>query len=266
MKPSDLDTVEQLLRHQRRIRGKPFLKKLYADFYRTIRTELAAAVSGPVVELGAGTGFFKEIVPQAFPADILPSPFVALCCDGQRLPLRDESLTAIVMLNVFHHLPAPGRFLKEAERCLKPGGKVVMIEPWVTVGSLTVYRLLHHERTDPRQRGWDFKSSGPLSGSNQALPWIVFKRDRALFAARFPSLVIERIALHTPLGYLFSGGLSHPGSLPSSWFAALRRLEKGLRPLYPLTAMFATITLARRGGGDRKAPGGAPGRKDTHGC
>lgn len=245
MSRSDLDSVEQLLRHEGAIRGKPFLRRLYADFYRKIRAELAAAARGPVVELGAGAGFFTEVVPQAITADILPSPFVALCCDGQCLPFRGGSLAGIVMLNVFHHLPSPGRFLEEAVRCLEPGGKVVMIEPWMTAASEAIYRLLHHERTDPRQRGWDFESSGPLSGANQALPWIVFARDRALFAARFPRLEIERVAPHTPLGYLLSGGLSFRGSAPPSWFATCRRIEELLRPLYPLTAMFATIVLKR---------------------
>jgi 2-polyprenyl-3-methyl-5-hydroxy-6-metoxy-1,4-benzoquinol methylase len=43
-----------------------------------------------------------------------------------------ESLRGIVMTNVLHHIPDARAFLKEAARCLHPGGVIAMIEPWVS--------------------------------------------------------------------------------------------------------------------------------------
>ena len=37
------------------------------------------------------------------------------------------------------------RFLVELERCLKPGGKIVMIEPANTRFSRLIFRRFHHE-------------------------------------------------------------------------------------------------------------------------
>ena len=227
------------------IRNKPFLSRLYADFYEEIRLAMPEGVHGPVVELGAGAGFFKNHLPQLITGDVLPSRFIDVCFDARHLPFKPDSLKGIAMLNVFHHIPSAGLFLSDAQRCLKRGGVVVMIEPWITFWSHLIYKLLHHEATDTSQRGWDFESSGPLSGANQALPWIIFKRDGILFERIFPNLRIEAIRPHTPLRYLASGGLSHTATAPISWYAPLVRMETRAQPLRRGFSMFATIILKR---------------------
>jgi len=45
------------------------------------------------------------------------------------LPFADDTLRAIVMTDVLHHLQNLRRFFKEASRCVEVGGKVIMIEP-----------------------------------------------------------------------------------------------------------------------------------------
>jgi len=227
------------------IRNKPFLTRLYADFYEEIRLAMPVGVQGPVVELGAGAGFFRNHLPQLITGDVLPSRFIDVCFDARNLPFKTDSLKGIVMLNVFHHIPSAGVFLSDAQRCLKHGGVVVMIEPWITVWSHLIYKLLHHEATDTSQRGWDFESSGPLSGANQALPWIVFQRDRILFQRHFSHFRIEAVRPHTPLRYLASGGLSHKATAPLSWYAPLVRMETLAQPLRRGFSMFATIILRR---------------------
>ena len=106
--------------------------------------------------------------------------------------LRTDRLTGCAWIDVFHHLPDAQRFLSEAVRCLRPGGRIVMIEPANTVFARWVYTHAHHEPFDPNVRDWVFKSSGPVSGANGALPWVVFCRDRAVFERRFPALRIGR--------------------------------------------------------------------------
>jgi len=44
----------------------------------------------------------------------------------------DGSLRAIVMTDVLHHIPNVESFFAEAARCVRPGGVIVMIEPWLT--------------------------------------------------------------------------------------------------------------------------------------
>jgi SAM-dependent methyltransferase len=240
------DSLERYRHDQALIRRKPFLRRLYGDFYSEIVSALPRDVEGAVAEIGSGAGFLKDFLPQLITSEVLPSGMNDLCFDACRIPFRSASLKGILMLDVFHHIPSPAAFLEEATRCLKPGGAVIMIEPWMTPWSLGVLRLLHHERTDPRQIGWDFANTGPMSGANQALPWIVFQRDRNLFEERFPELDIINVSLHTPFCYLVSGGLTRWQAASGSWYPTVRRLENLLKPHYSVLAMFATIVIQLR--------------------
>lgn len=48
--------------------------------------------------------------------------------DAGRLPLADESVDAVTIVDAFHHLPDPDAALAEAARVLRPGGVVVLRE------------------------------------------------------------------------------------------------------------------------------------------
>jgi hypothetical protein len=131
-----------------------------------------------------------------------------------------------------------------------------MIEPWATSWSRPIYRHCHPEPFLPDAPTWDFPSSGPLSGANVALPWIVFARDRDCFEAEHPEWRIASIEPCMPFSYLLSGGLS-PVSIAPGWaFDPWQRVESLLAPWMRHLAMFAVIVLERLAAPD----GGLHGR------
>lgn len=197
------------------------------------------------MELGSGAGFLVERVGGLVTSDAFLLPGLRLAADARRLPFRDGSLRALLLTNVFHHVPDAAAFLAEAARCLRPGGVVAMVEPWLTRWSRLVYGRLHHEPCAPEAVDWAFPTTGPLSGANEALAWIVFSRDRERFARAFPSLAIRAIIPSMPLRYLVSGGVSMRALAPAFSFGLLRLLERALLALSGETAMFATIVLER---------------------
>jgi ubiquinone/menaquinone biosynthesis C-methylase UbiE len=138
--------------------------------------------------------------------------------DGQQLPFKDESLRAIVMTDVFHHLPKPREFFGESIRCLHSGGVIMMIEPWVTPWSKFVYKRFHSEPFVQEAPDWEFSRSGPLSGANGANPWIIFARDRDKFSKEFKELQVMSIRPIMPLRYLLSGGVSLRTSMPGGTY------------------------------------------------
>jgi SAM-dependent methyltransferase len=226
------------------IREKKFLRLIYEEWYGS----MVAALPGgpePVLELGAGAGFLQELLPGLITSEVFWLPGVRLVLDGQELPLASGSLRGIVMTNVLHHLPRVRRFFAEASRCLKPGGVLVMMEPWVTAWSRLIYDRLHPEPFWPAASTWEFPSQGPLSGANAALPWIIFARDREVLAREFPRLRLRKIELGMPFRYLLSGGMSRLRLAPALSFTFWRRLEKLLQPLMPRLAMFAQIELVK---------------------
>lgn len=224
------------------IREKPFLKQLYSEWYQLLKEALAPG-QRPILELGSGAGFLKEFVPGLVTSEVLVCPGIQVVLDGQRLPFSEESLAGIVMTNVLHHIPEPRRFLAEAGRCVRPGGILAMIEPWVTPWSRWVYSRLHTEPLNPDATEWEFPLIGPLSGANVALPWIIFERDRERFLSEFPQWRIQSIRPLMPVCYLVSGGVSLRSSLPGWIYPHLRAIEELLPDWSTRRAMFALIVL-----------------------
>lgn len=198
-----------------------------------------------MLELGSGAGFLDEVIPDLITSEVAVFEHVRLACDGTTLPFRDGALAAVVMTNVFHHLPDVGRFLAEAARAVRPGGALLMVEPWRTSLSELVYRHLHHEPFDPAAVDWRLPPGGPLTGANGALPWIVLERDRERLEKDFPQWEVESIEPKTFLRYLASGGLAWRCPMPSGTEGLWRVLD-ALLLRSTGSALFAQIVLRRR--------------------
>jgi SAM-dependent methyltransferase len=239
----DIDAPETTIKRSRLIKEKPFLRKIYEEWHSFLITALSNIPSGPVLELGSGGGFLKEQLPGLITSEVFYIPHVDIVLKGSFLPFRDQSLSGIVMIDVFHHINHSETFLAEVERCVKIKGKVVMVEPWVTPWSRIVYKHLHHELFEPEREDWGFPETGPLSGANGALPWIVFQRDKKKFMKEFPGLAIENIHLMMPFRYILSGGVSMRNLMPGWTFPLWGSLENLFKPTMNLWAMFGGIVL-----------------------
>ncbi|MDR4463990.1 MAG: class I SAM-dependent methyltransferase [Nitrospira sp.] len=233
-----VDDPRTTLLRRNLIKEKTFLRMLYSEWYERILNLLPEKTD--VLELGSGAGFLQEIIPGVITSEVFETPGVNLITDACDLPFPDQSLSAIVMTDVFHHIPDVGRFFLEATRCIRPGGKIVMIEPWCTSWSEWVYTHFHPEPFSPNS-GWEIPCAGPLSGANGALPWIIFQRDKALFEARYPQWRLKTLEPMMPFSYLLSGGVSMRSLVPGWMYHSIRALEQALSQRH--WAMFALIEL-----------------------
>jgi SAM-dependent methyltransferase len=227
------------------IGSKPFLKAIYDEWYGMLAQAVPSG-EGRVLELGSGGGYCAQFIPDLITSEVFPCAGIALTVDAQQLPFADRSLRAIVMTDVLHHMPDVRSFFSEARRCLRPGGKLLMIEPWVTPWSRMVFAGLHSEPFQPDATDWSFPSTGHVSGANIAMPWIVLVRDRAKFQAEFPELAVEEIHPFLPFRYLVSGGVTMRSLMPGFTHGAWALLERGLHSQMEHLGMFAFVSLRRR--------------------
>lgn len=242
----DLDSLEATAVHARLIREKPFLRRLYLQFYRDFDAAIGRATPGGLIlEIGSGSGFYREVRPGVRSLDLRPGADVDVAGSALALPFRDRTASAILLLNVLHHLPDPRAFFRECSRVLRPGGRVCLIEPHAGPLSRRIIRPLHHEPWD-EHGGWSLPASGPLTGANMALPSIIFVRDRGVYEAEFPELPIDRLRLHTIALYLLSGGVSMRSLLPGALFPAALAFERLFEPAIRNLASMMTIELVRR--------------------
>jgi SAM-dependent methyltransferase len=240
-KSMSVDDPRTTLLRREIIRSKPFLVAIYREWYKLLLAGLPD--EGPILEVGSGAGFFGEMSSRIITSEVFELPDIDILLDGVNLPFAEAELSGIAMTDVLHHIPDPTIFFTEATRCVRPGGKMVMVEPWHTPWSEWVYKNLHSEPFEPGA-GWLIPETGPLSGANGALPWILFARDRAQFETSFPKWSIQSINPIMPFSYLLSGGVSLRSLMPGWSYGFWRKLESWLAP--NRWAMFALIELERK--------------------
>ncbi|MFL5308589.1 MAG: class I SAM-dependent methyltransferase [Polyangia bacterium] len=226
-------TLARFEAHRRAWGENPALRALYADWYGRIAAALPSPALGPRVELGSGPGFARGFIPDLQLTDIVQAPWHDREVSADALPFADQSVGALVLFDVLHHLPDPRRFFAEAIRVLAPGGRIVMCEPHISPLSYPVYKLLHEEpldlSVDPLAPAAGTGDRDPFD-SNQAIPSLLFGRHAARFAAELPALRLTRLERLSGLSYPASGGFSRGPLLPGWLWSALHRLEARLPP------------------------------------
>ena len=97
---------------------KPLLRKVYSEFHQLMKGYLCELKDGKIVEIGAGIGKIHETIPNCLCTDLFPYPWVDQIENAYDLSFTDDSLSDLLMMDVFHHLQYPGTALTEFRRVL----------------------------------------------------------------------------------------------------------------------------------------------------
>jgi len=242
----DLNNPERFYEIRSILEKKPSLKSLYREVYQKYAECIQRCpTEGIALEIGSGGGFVKEIIPNIITSDILSYPNVDRVMDATKFNFPDNSLSCICMFNVLHHIPNAPAFFKEVIRCLVPGGRVFMVEPYAGWISSWIFRNLHHEGFDKEVKQWEFHSNGPVSDANNALPTVIFERDIEKFRQEFSELSLVKFEPHTPLRYWMTGGLQNWSLLPKWAYNMGCWVDKKLIQLSPRLGSFVDIELIK---------------------
>jgi SAM-dependent methyltransferase len=230
------------------ILNRPLVKRCYDDWYaRLLRDADSVPQSGAMLELGSGGSYLKDLRPSIISSDVV-ADVADRVIDGRALPFADNSLQAIFLTHVFHHIPEVDAFLKEAQRALVPGGVISMIEVAHTPFARLFFKNFHHEPYYDRRQEWSFEQKDSMMDCNQALSWMIFERDRAEFERRYPALAIERLTLIPWFTYFISGGVTSPYLIPNFMNGLLIGVEKLLQPLAPVFSIHWHICIRKKSG------------------
>ncbi len=227
-------------------RRKPVLRALYSDYYRRMVKLLKP---GKTLELGAGSGHLRAHSSDAMLTDIQPAAWLDAAADAQALPFRDDCFDNIVLLDVLHHVENPTLFFAEAARVLKPGGRVVMLEPAITPLSGLFYRFFHPEPVNMKQDPFADVPASPArdpSDANQAIPTLLFRRHRAEFGHHFPSFRVVVVRNLSLFAFPLSGGFRRWSLVPAFVIRPLLVLEDGLLMLAGRAMAFRLLVMLER--------------------
>jgi SAM-dependent methyltransferase len=223
-------------------RKRPVLRKVYAQFYELIYRALAP-LPGPTVELGSGIGAAKEIIPGCITTDIFPNPWLDQQENAYALTFMDSSVSNLILLDVFHHLTHPGTALREFHRVLRVNGRVIILEPAMSLLGKVIYGLFHHEPLGLLEPiswfapdGVDPKEIGYYAAQANASKVFLGNQFKGALSS-WDILILESFP---DIAYVASGGFSKPQFYPSSFLPIIRAFEKILA-LWP--NLFATRLL-----------------------
>jgi SAM-dependent methyltransferase len=244
------DSLAELLAAQERAwEQRPLLRELYGTWFRDIAARMST-VPGSAVELGSGIGRFREVRPDIVTTDVEPTAWADEVVKAERLPYEDGTVSNLVLVDVFHHIASPARFLDEAARVLRPGGRVIILDPYCSPVSGPLYRAFHPERTDLGAAPFDDDArvdETPFD-SNQARATLAFFRGADELERRWPELrLLERRRLAL-FAYPLSGGFMRRPLVPDAVGRALLRVEPALSWLAPVCAFRCLVVLERRSG------------------
>lgn len=266
-------SLEQLERHLSLWRRKPELRLVYEVWFDLLLEEIPRGAV--TVEIGAGMGTFAAHARQHRPdlrwiaTELTVTGWNDVVADALHLPFPDASIDAIVGVDVLHHLARPRWFFMEAARVLRPGGRVALVEPWVTALSFVIYRFFHQEGcsfSDPWQ---PFAATGDTNKAafdgNAAVLNLLVRRTPAEV---WPALGFAppRVEPLNGLAYLLTLGFRPASLLPAATAPAMIRLDRWLRPLASLIAMRVAAVWMRQDVAGRSVEGpGAAGARATDG-
>lgn len=250
VKNIDVDGGDRFSVHSHMLAQKSILKKVFTNFHHTFdkldRTYFSG--SGSRVEIGAGVAPIRDTYPDVLATDIVAAPGLDQVLDAEQMDLPNGSVRVFFGQNCFHHLPHPDHFFQELDRTLIGGGGAILLEPYYGPFAAFIFRrLFHTEGYDKSFPSWETPASGPMNGANQALSYIVFKRDRHEFERRFPSLqIVHQEQCNNYLLYLFSGGLNFRQLCPD-WAAPLLNIvQMLLSPLDRWLALHHIIVIRKK--------------------
>lgn len=229
------------------IKSKPLLRYCYQEWYQHILKDVDSLqhIDGDIIELGSGGGFLKEFIPQLITSDVIEG-VADRVVKAPKLPLEDNSVKALILVQVFHHIPNISVFLSECERVLKPNGALLILDPAHTLLARFLMKNFHTEPYDDKTQHWDFESSGKATDANQANTWNIFVRDRNQFEAQYPTLKLECSRYFRWLSYILAGGVSGKNRIPKPLTKSIQVLDNFLNPINKLCSLMWYLRINKK--------------------
>lgn len=126
--------------------SETYVGKYTEPMHDAVIQELERKNFATLLDVGCGTGLFLSAVLNKFNIgisgiDISPGMIEKSrkllgdhadlrVGDSEHLPWNDKFFDIVTCIASFHHYPSPEPVLKEMERVLRPGGSVIIADPW----------------------------------------------------------------------------------------------------------------------------------------
>ena len=201
---------------------KKILRETYISWYRKITPFIEDEKL--CVEVSGGIGNFKEHLSSCINSDIRYTRYIDFVTSATNMAAKDSSIDTVVVIDGIHHYEDVFKFFDEALRVLKPGGRLVMIEPYLSTFSTFIRKRFHHEDID----FGSMVTGKKALEANLAIPTLLFFRKEEFFRQKYPQFRIIKKDRFEHLVYPLTGGFRKRSMIPPFLYKPLRFLENFL--------------------------------------
>ena len=126
--------------------------------------------------------------------------------DALQLPFADNCLEFVLSIDTLHHIEDLWKYFQEVKRVLKPGGRIVCVEPNMLNPMMFLGHLLPSEERMGILRNYSWKISKQLQhyfGDTQTLYWNLVTGTASPHIALFIKM-LEKVSKKIPIAATFS--------------------------------------------------------------
>lgn len=230
-------------------KNKKILRDIYKQFYTLINSYVDRNIPGNIVEFGSGIAKIKEVILDCICTDIFPNPWIDRTESVYLTSFESNSVSNIIIFDVFHHIEFPANALQEFKRILVKNGRVIIFDPCISLMGMVVFGLFHHEPLGLfKKTNTSVVSNTTVEGSGyfaaQGNAFRIFNN-----ANNYPELLSgwEIISLEkfSAISYVASGGYSKPRLFPDFFYGLMKKIDKFCDYFPPLFATRLLIVLKK---------------------
>ena len=226
---------------------KPILHIIYDEFYAMIVGQLNQSIGGKTVEIGSGIGNLKKHIPNCICTDAFDNPWIDRVENAYRLSFDDNEVSNLILFDVWHHLKYPVAAFEEFRRVLKPQGRIIIFEPFISLLGWLVYGVFHPEavrwfkKINLSDSGIDVNNLSYYAAQGNATRFFIRKKYRPYLFG----FSINTIEKKTAIAYVLSGGYSKKQLFPDSMYPKIKRFETFVKKAPFLFATRLLIVLEK---------------------
>ena len=208
--------------------NKDLIKIIYNNYYKKIKENIYTSNKKKILELGSGGGNLKKVIQNCITSDQFKNENIDRIENIYKINFKKNSISNIILIDVFHHLQFPSLALKEIHRVLIKNGRIIMIEPAMGLIPRIIYKIFHYEPNGFNLKiNWNHipKKIPSLNKyfAAQSIPW------RAFFLKEFNLRYRYKIKLIKPFSdfaFLLSGGYSYKAFYPKFLYSLIKLIDK----------------------------------------
>jgi SAM-dependent methyltransferase len=208
--------------------NKDLIKIIYNNYYKNIKKYIYLSDKKKILELGSGGGNIKKVIKECVTSDQFKNKNIDRIENIYKINFKKNSISNIILIDVFHHLQFPSLALKEIHKVLIKNGRIIMAEPAMGLIPRIVYKIFHYE-----PNGFNLKIKWnnipkkiPLSNqyfAAQSIPWRAFFLKELNLKSKFSIKLIKPFSDFT---FLLSGGYSYIALYPKILYSMIKLIDK----------------------------------------